>query len=350
MASADDTLHFDTSRLNAIDPVAVGRLLDHVVRRGRRYYTRCPWHDERNASLQLGGRDGCAPVHCYGCGRSSDVIGYVMQHESIDFRSACQWLNTQFQADAAQSGPSAAVSDEALRARVAAMEQPLAYVPMHYVDDHLSTANSLSRCVARLYDDATAARVTALYRLGIGAYRDAPDYTLLPLIDEQGCVHNIKRQHYCTDPSSDRFAHCDHDRVYWLSPELISQRVVPAGSRLDTECLFGAHLLPQRPAAVVALVESPKNAVVGAAERPDLLWVAAGNKTALTRQVAESLRGRRVIVFPDRDAIAEWTALVEQMADVAHFTVSSFAETVAPPDDPHYDLADYIVARRLLPF
>ena len=56
----------------------------------------------------------------------------------------------------------------------------------------------------------------------------------------------------------------------------------------------------------MALVESPKNALIGAAVQPKYVWVATGNKAMLKRSVMEVLRGRQVMVFPDRDAISGW--------------------------------------------
>ena len=92
----------------------------------------------------------------------------------------------------------------------------------------------------------------------------------------------------------------------------------------------------------MALVESPKNALFGAVAFPELLWVAAGNKYNLSREALQPLRGRDVMVFPDCDAIEEWTQLLRSMPDVANFVVSDYCRRVAPADQPKYDIADYL--------
>ncbi len=113
----------------------------------------------------------------------------------------------------------------------------------------------------------------------------------------------------------------------------------------NNNCLFGEHLLRRYPHSVVALVESPKNALVGAAVQPRYVWVATGNKGMLKRSVLEVLQGRQVMVFPDRDAISEWKAALHSMRDIATFSVSDFSETFAMEGDTKFDIADYVVAQ-----
>jgi len=92
----------------------------------------------------------------------------------------------------------------------------------------------------------------------------------------------------------------------------------------------------------VVLVESPKNAVVGACQYPELVWVATGNKGMLKRSLLEALRGRKVIVMPDRDAVAEWTAKIAAMQDIATFQMSSFCEYEGEAEEEKLDVADMI--------
>ena len=92
-------------------------------------------------------------------------------------------------------------------------------------------------------------------------------------------------------------------------------------------------------------MESPKNALMGAAVQPRYVWVATGNKGMLKRSLMERLRGRQVIVFPDRDAIGEWRELLHGMRDIATFTVSDFSEQFAAEGDRKFDIADYMVGR-----
>ena len=115
----------------------------------------------------------------------------------------------------------------------------------------------------------------------------------------------------------------------------------------DNDCLFGEHLLRRYSSQTVALVESPKNALMGAMVQPKYVWVATGSKAMLKRSLLECLRGRRVLVFPDRDTISEWETLLHGMRDIATFSVSNFCEQMAPEGDTKFDIADYVVARFL---
>ena len=97
------------------------------------------------------------------------------------------------------------------------------------------------------------------------------------------------------------------------------------------------------------LVESPKNAVVGACwtmtYRPELnvTWVAVGNKGMLKRSVLEPLRGKRVIVIPDRDAIDEWKTKLAAMRDLATFVFSSFCDCDVDQENGKLDIADLML-------
>ncbi|MFT3885663.1 MAG: DUF6371 domain-containing protein [Flavobacteriales bacterium] len=73
---------------------------------------------------------------------------------------------------------------------------------------------------------------------------------------------------------------------------------IPEGFHLE-QCLFGEHLLPRRPDAVVAVVESEKTAMIAAALMPDYLWVATGSKSEFKLAKLQVLTGRKVLAFPD---------------------------------------------------
>jgi hypothetical protein len=62
----------------------------------------------------------------------------------------------------------------------------------------------------------------------------------------------------------------------------------------------------------------------------------------LRREVLQPLRGRSVMVIPDRDAISEWGAIIGGMADLANFTVLDICQHKAPEGDLKYDIADYL--------
>ena len=111
-----------------------------------------------------------------------------------------------------------------------------------------------------------------------------------------------------------------------------------------TQCLFGEHLLPQHPDKTVALVESEKTAIICSAMMPQYLWLATGGKSGLTSEHLTSLKGRKIIVFPDIDAFKDWQQKIFTFPHL-DIRISRLLEDNATPADraAHIDLADWIL-------
>lgn len=57
-------------------------------------FMRCPFHNEKTASLKV--YEGARGYHCFGCGRTGDVIGFVREMDGATFSEACEKLNNAF--------------------------------------------------------------------------------------------------------------------------------------------------------------------------------------------------------------------------------------------------------------
>ena len=96
-----------------------------------------------------------------------------------------------------------------------------------------------------------------------------------------------------------------------------------------TQCLYGEHLLSSeqfknRP---IAIVESYKTAHIAAATLSDYFWMSVDNLNGLTAKRLESLKGRRVVLFPDAGAgYTEWSGKAQQIASTVgcQITVSNW--------------------------
>ena len=350
--------HYDYRRLNDLDIVGVARRLNVSLRRaGINYKTYCPWHPDKHPSLVLYNKPGNRHCHCYACGEHHSVIDFAMKAGGwTDVKDACEWLSREFGIGTVDKWRYIAAPKPIVAKQP--KEPDYRYIPMEKVDEMVSTESTLCRCLMRMAH-STQARWTPEavawqveeYRLGSYTLWGTEDYTAFPSIDYQGRVCNIKVQHYDTDPLSPRFAHDNIGQSYmlasiWLADGKLKFDDCPKRDdiRFRNDCLFGEHLLKQYPAATVALVESPKNALFGALDMPEMVWVAAGNKHNLKREVLRSLIGRDVVVFPDRDAIPLWTDTLRGMRDLANFTVSDFCERYAPKEQLKFDIADYLQA------
>jgi len=110
------------------------------------------------------------------------------------------------------------------------------------------------------------------------------------------------------------------------------------------QCLFGEHLLPQRPTAAVGLVEAEKTALICAIAFPDVVWLATGGKMNLSPDRCKCLAGREVIIYPDVDARQEWTERAKALTYCRQVQVSDWAKD--EPQDSKRDLADVIMEQR----
>ena len=64
------------------------------IRLNRAGFARCPFHSEKTASFKA--YPGSRGFHCFGCGKSGDVIRLVMDLDNISFQAACERLNDDF--------------------------------------------------------------------------------------------------------------------------------------------------------------------------------------------------------------------------------------------------------------
>ena len=64
------------------------------IRLNRAGFARCPFHSEKTASFKA--YPGSRGYHCFGCGKSGDVIKLVMDLDGVTFQSACERLNDDF--------------------------------------------------------------------------------------------------------------------------------------------------------------------------------------------------------------------------------------------------------------
>ncbi len=340
---------FDTDRIRAISITAVARKLGFKVRRvGVNHVTLCPWHDDHDPSLWLVEGTDKNFCKCFSCGKGGDVIKFVRESEGWSFQDARQWLSNEFGISTIK-GPQPVLKPKPSRKQQETEEPKYAFIPTEMLDKLVSTENSLCQCMMRLFHPEAVKAVVEEYRLGCYSLFGSDIYTVFPTIDIDGRVKNLKVQLYETDITAPRFAK-SVKKAYWLGKMWVRDGLLPKDTEYNSKGLFGEHLLNQYPDQTIALVESPKNAIVGALEHPELLWLATGNKTALQRKLLEPLRERNVIVIPDRDAIELWRKSIQSMSDMANFTVSDYCEHVAPDDQPKYDIADYIISKRLRAF
>jgi hypothetical protein len=61
-----------------------------LKKKGRQLVAPCPFHGEKTASFNVSSAKGL--FHCFGCGASGDVIGFVTKHDKVSFGGALETL------------------------------------------------------------------------------------------------------------------------------------------------------------------------------------------------------------------------------------------------------------------
>ena len=335
---------FDLPSLKAIPIADVARRLGlQVWRAGVNNKALCPWHDDHHPSLGLVTGTGKNFCYCYTCGKGGSTIDLTMKTEGWSFQEACQWLSATFGINT--TNVNGYIPQP--KAKPVQKENNLnySYIPMEMVDELVTVENSLCQCLMKMFRPEAVEWICEEYRIGRCSMWGYDNCTVFPNIDWRGRVCNLKVQHYETDVESPRFGHSQKNQCYMLASIWKNSGKLLPGC-YEAKCLFGEHLLMRYPNTVVALVESPKNAIYGALAFPKMLWIATGNKTMLQRRYLEPLRGRDIIVIPDADAVQNWTDMVCSMQDLANFTISDFCLSHALEEEPKFDIADYIQQQR----
>jgi len=65
------------------------------IRRGNRYWIRCPFHDDRKPSLCIDAERGL--WYCHGCGKGGDVITFIQELYSLSFKEAVSHLGIKLE-------------------------------------------------------------------------------------------------------------------------------------------------------------------------------------------------------------------------------------------------------------
>lgn len=62
----------------------------NLKKKGTRYFGLCPFHTEKTGSFCVS--DDSQLFHCFGCGESGDVIGFLIKYENMEFPEALETL------------------------------------------------------------------------------------------------------------------------------------------------------------------------------------------------------------------------------------------------------------------
>lgn len=111
------------------------------------------------------------------------------------------------------------------------------------------------------------------------------------------------------------------------------------------QSLFGSHLLVDEKTKPIAITESEKTAIIASVYLPQFIWIAAGSVNNLSVNKCLSLKGRKVVLYPDLNAFAKWSVKASELSQIADVSVSDLLEKEAAETEKKQglDLADYLL-------
>jgi hypothetical protein len=236
--------------------------------------------------------------------------------------------------------------------------QPVYFIPVRVLNETLKNydKNTFIKNLLKLAPAPEIEKLISLYRIGTISQGIRSGAVTFPFIDKAGNIRTIQAKQFdeTNHTTSIDFIHSILIRHYtnqgeafpdWLTDYTKNEKYV--------SCLFGEHLLRKYPLNPVALVEAPKTAIIGTLyygfnENPvNLLWLAVYNKSSLTVEKCKALQGRKVVLFPDLNAFAEWSQKAKELNKYlpgSRFVVSDFLENMTSEADKKagLDLADFL--------
>jgi DNA primase len=86
-----DTIQQITSRIDIIE--IVGEFVK-LKKRGANYLGNCPFHNEKSPSFTVSPSKEI--YKCFGCGKSGNAIGFIMEHEKYTYVEALKWIAARY--------------------------------------------------------------------------------------------------------------------------------------------------------------------------------------------------------------------------------------------------------------
>ena len=217
-------------------------------------------------------------------------------------------------------------------------------LPGHLVADTAKAyhRNNFIAFLTRCFDEATALRLAARYK--IGTSKRWPGATIFWQLDINDKLRTGKIMLY--NPADGHRVKQPYNHIAWAHTMVVGSGQFAAGNNANCkpktanfilqQCFFGEHLLNTHPFKIVAIAESEKTAIICDFFYPEYIWLAAGSLEGLSRNKYSVLKNRQVILFPDVNGFDKWKLKAREMnlrLPTASFTVDDTLERVATPDE-----------------
>jgi hypothetical protein len=333
-------------------------------RSGTGYTCLCPFHSERTPSFHLYAPDTNTPYwhyHCYGCGKTGDVISYVMERDKMDFKDAVKKLAESLHFSASSKIPT--TQHRVQQDAVKYPSKPNYLNLIKVLEERESDKSDFCHFLHTIFTEEQVKEVVSRYHLGTTYDK----HVIFWQIDHRGFVRSGKIMKYDT-ATGHRLKNGDKDMPDWVHKRLMNQYdrchsedvasifcqigskkfIQPDKWHLN-QVLFGEHLLHDTPKDIpVGIVEAEKTAVIMSVVRPDYVWLSCGGYSSLRTCLLGShdiLLGRKIRLYPDKkkdiDFCAGWEKLVKkEFNDLRAEVWNKLEDTTLPAGA---DIADAII-------
>ncbi len=161
--------------------------------------------------------------------------------------------------------------------------------------------------------------------------------TIFWQIDHNEKIHAGKIMLY--DSSNGKRIKKPYNHINWL------HKALKESDFLLSQCLFGLHRIREDYNKPLAIVESEKTAIIMSIIIPDVLWLATGSKQNLKPTLMEPLKGRKIILYPDKGEYDDWMKKAELLKGIGlKIEVSDILENTNHKKGT--DLADYYLGEK----
>lgn len=212
------------------------------------------------------------------------------------------------------------------------------YIPFSFIHERYGMNSNFIKYLAKYFHAGELETAVTQYHLR-GTKKGK---TIFPQIDHEGFCRTAKIIDY--DKAGHRIKPKWGDKVDWVHSRYMKMQGKKSSDFNLVQCLFGEHLLPKRPNDIVCLVEGEKTAVVCSMVFPEQVWVSCSGKHGLNPERCKPLAGRRVLVFPDADAVEEWSEKIKALGFCRSVRLSDWAKD--EPEGSKRDIADLILEEK----
>ena len=196
-----------------------------LERKGYNYWACCPFHHEKTPSFSVNAADKY--YHCFGCGVSGDVIGFVKEYENVDFMQAVQILAARVGLEVPAFDDKSAEENAAKKKKRDRLSALMKDAARFYLGNlHSGRAEPHVEYLTKRGVSPTTVR-----KFGLGAsldYYSLPAHLLAAGYTEEECVESGA----CVRTEEDRLIDAEGERL-----------IIPIINHFDEVVAFGGRIL-----------------------------------------------------------------------------------------------------------